>query len=135
MSECSTLSSVLVGDQSRWSCRMVALDTVVLVTSHHYTDELIVQTVGDDVIVSDGGEVLARRQRRGEPRRQKPRRAVLEAAAGRPRDRAGPWPAAAPGRAGSEHTADLVQEMVDAGTSTASGCSRPYPAARPFLNA
>jgi Domain of unknown function DUF1828 len=34
------------------------------VTSHHYADgdavELIVQTVGDEVIVSDGGEVLAR---------------------------------------------------------------------------
>ncbi|MGH4003256.1 MAG: hypothetical protein ACRDSO_03970 [Pseudonocardiaceae bacterium] len=39
-------------------------DTVLLVTSHHYADgdtvELIVQTIGDEVIVSDGGEVLAR---------------------------------------------------------------------------
>ncbi len=60
MTECSTLlSSVLAGERSRWSCRQVSADTVVLVTSHHYTDgdtvELVVQTVGDEVIVSDGG--------------------------------------------------------------------------------
>jgi hypothetical protein len=42
----------------------VPSDTVTLVTSRHYADgdtvELIVQTVGDKVIMSDGGEVLAR---------------------------------------------------------------------------
>jgi Domain of unknown function DUF1828 len=65
MTECSTLlSAVLAGERSRWTCREVSSDTVLLVTSRHYADgdtvELIVQTVGDEVIVSDGGEVLAR---------------------------------------------------------------------------
>jgi hypothetical protein len=65
MTECSTLlSSVLAGESSRWTCRELSSDAVLLVTSHHYADgdavELIVQTVGDEVIVSDGGEVLAR---------------------------------------------------------------------------
>ena len=65
MTECGTLlSSVLAGERGRWSCRQVLPDTVVLVTSHHYPDgdtvELIVQIAGDEVIVSDGGEVLAR---------------------------------------------------------------------------
>lgn len=118
MSECSTLlSSVLVGEQSRWSWRTVALDTVVLVTSHHYADgdtvELIVQTVGDDVIVSDGGEVLARldsvgvnldaRSRAGQSWKR------LLAAHAIAQDRG-----MLLRRAGSEHTADLVQEMADA---------------------
>ncbi len=61
---CALLSSVLAGESSRWTCREVSSDTVLLVTSHHYADgdtvELIAQTVGDEVIVSDGGEVLAR---------------------------------------------------------------------------
>jgi hypothetical protein len=42
----------------------VSSDTVLLVTSHHYADgdtvELMVQIVGNEVIVSKGGEVLAR---------------------------------------------------------------------------
>jgi hypothetical protein len=65
MTGCSTLlSSVLAGERGRWTCRELSSDTVLLVTSHHYADgatvELIVQTVGDEVIVSDGGGVLAR---------------------------------------------------------------------------
>ncbi|MGH3919555.1 MAG: hypothetical protein ACRDSG_11070 [Pseudonocardiaceae bacterium] len=65
MTECSTLlSSALAGENSRCTCRELSSDTVLLVTSHHYADgdtvELIVQTIGDEVIVSDGGEVPAR---------------------------------------------------------------------------
>lgn len=65
MTDCGTLlSAVLAGERGRWTCRPVSPDTVVLITSHHYSDgdvvELMVQTVDDDVIVSDGGEVLAR---------------------------------------------------------------------------
>lgn len=65
MTQCiSLLSSVLAGERPRWTYREVSSDTVLLVTPHHYADgdtvELMVQTVGDEVIVSDGGEVLAR---------------------------------------------------------------------------
>lgn len=65
MTECrALLSSVLAGESGRWTCRELSSGTVLLVTSHHYADgdtvELIVQTVGDEVIVSDGGEVLGR---------------------------------------------------------------------------
>ncbi|MGH3828118.1 MAG: hypothetical protein ACRDQX_13260, partial [Pseudonocardiaceae bacterium] len=60
----SLLSAILAGERSRWTCRELSSDTFLLVTSHHYADgdtvELIVQAVGDEVIVSDGGEVLAR---------------------------------------------------------------------------
>ena len=65
MTECSTvMSSVLAGQRSRWVCNQITPTKALLVTSHHYADgdtvELVVETVGDEVIVSDGGEVLAR---------------------------------------------------------------------------
>lgn len=65
MSECSTiLSSVLAGQSERWACEQIDADTALLITSHHYSDgdtvELLVRAAGDEVVVSDGGEVLAR---------------------------------------------------------------------------
>lgn len=118
MTECSALlSSVLAGQSSRWTCREVSSDTVLLVTSHHHADgdtvELIVRTVGDEVIVSDGGEVLARldsvgvnldsRSRVGKSWKR------LMAAHAREDDHGQLMR-----RASVEHTADLVQEMADA---------------------
>lgn len=118
MTECGTLlSSVLTGERSHWSCRQVSPDTVVLVTSRHYTDgdtvELVVQTVDDEVIVSDGGEVLARldsvgvnlnaRSRVGQSWKR------LLAAHAIEHDRG-----LLLRRASTEHAADLVQEMADA---------------------
>ncbi len=118
MTECSTLlSSVLAGESSRWTCREVSSDTVLLVTSRHYADgdtvELIVQTVGDEVIVSDGGEVLARldsvgvtvdsRTRVGTSWKRLMAAHALEDDRGR-----------LVRRASVEHTADLVREMADA---------------------
>lgn len=63
--DCEPLLSTLSAyDRDRWTCRRVAPDTILLVTSRLFADgdrvELLVQTVGDEVIVSDGGEVLAR---------------------------------------------------------------------------
>ena len=92
-------------------------DTVLLVTSHHYADgdtvELMVQTVGDEVIVSDSGEALARldsvgvnvdsRSRVGKSRKR------LLAAHGLEDDRG-----QLVRRASVEHAVDLVQEMADA---------------------
>jgi hypothetical protein len=90
---------------------------VLLVTSHHYADgdtvELIVQTVGDEVIVSDGGEVLARldsvgvnvdsRSRVGTSWKRLMAAHALEDDRGQ-----------LVRRASVEHTADLVREMADA---------------------
>jgi hypothetical protein len=92
-------------------------DTVLLVTSHHYADgdtvELIVRTVGDDVIVSDGGEVLARldsvgvnvdsRSRVGKSWKRLMSAHALEDDRGQ-----------LVRRANVERTADLVHEMADA---------------------
>ena len=118
MTECSALlSSVLAGESSRWTCREVSSDTVLLVTSHHYADgdtvALIVQTVGDEVIVSDGGEVLARldsvgvnldsRSRVGKSWKRLMAAHALEDDHGQLMR-----------RASVEHTAELVQEMADA---------------------
>ena len=118
MTECSTLlSSVLAGERRRWTCREVSSDTVLLVTSRHYADgdtvELIVQTVGDEVIVSDGGEVLARldsvgvtvdsRTRVGKSWKRLMAAHALEDDRGQ-----------LVRRASVEHTADLVREMADA---------------------
>lgn len=118
MIECSALlSAVLAGESSRWTCREVSSDTVLLVTSHHYADgdtvELIVRTVGDEVIVSDGGEVLARldsvgvnldsRSRVGKSWKRLMAAHALEDDHGQLMR-----------RANVEHTADLVQEMADA---------------------
>lgn len=118
MIECSTLlSSVLASERSRWTCREVSSDTVVLVTSHHYADgdtvELMVQTVGDEVIVSDGGEVLARldsvgvnvnsRSRVGQSWKRLMAAHALENDRGQ-----------LVRRASVEHAAELVQEMADA---------------------
>lgn len=118
MTECSTLlSSVLAGERSHWSCRQVSPDTILLVTSHHYADgdtvELVVQTVGDEVIVSDGGEVLARldsvgvninnRSRLGQSWKRLLAAHAIENDHGLLRR-----------RASIEQAADLVQEMADA---------------------
>ncbi|MCA1677340.1 MAG: DUF1828 domain-containing protein [Actinobacteria bacterium] len=118
MTECSTLlSSVLAGERGRWTCRELSSDTVLLVTSHHYADgdtvELMVQTVGDEVIVSDGGEVLARldsvgvnvdlRSRVGKSWKRLMAAHTLEDDRGQ-----------LVRRASVEHAADLVQEMADA---------------------
>ncbi|MDQ2882610.1 MAG: DUF1828 domain-containing protein [Actinomycetota bacterium] len=118
MTECSALlSSILAGEGSRWTCREVSADTVLLVTSHHYADgdtvELIVQTVGDEVIVSDGGEVLARLDSMGvnldsQSRVGKSWKRLMAAHA--LEDDRGQLMR----RASVEHTADLVQEMADA---------------------
>ncbi|MGH3818617.1 MAG: DUF1828 domain-containing protein, partial [Pseudonocardiaceae bacterium] len=118
MTVCSALlSAVLAGERSRWTCREVSADTVLLVTSHHYADgdtvELIVQTVGDEVIVSDGGEVLARLDsvgvtvdsgsRVGTSWKRLMAAHALE-------DHRGQLVR----RTGVEHAADLVREMADA---------------------
>ena len=118
MTECSALlSSVLAGERSRWTCRKVSSDTVLLVTPHHYADgdtvELMVQTVGNEVIVSDGDEVLARldsvgvnvdsRSRVGQSWKRLMAAHALE-------DDRGQFVR----RASIEHTAELVQEMADA---------------------
>ncbi len=118
MTECNTLlSSVLASERGRWTCREVSADTVLLVTSHHYADgdtvELIVQTVGDEVIVSDGGEVLARldsvgvnldsRSRVGTSWKRLMAAHALEDDHGQ-----------LVRRASVEHAADLVREMADA---------------------
>jgi len=111
------LSSVLAGERGRWSCRQVSPDTVVLVTSHHYPDgdtvKLIVQTVDDEVIVSDGGEVLARldsvgvninaRSRIGQSWKRLLAAHAVEHDGG-----------LLLRRASAEHAAALVQEMADA---------------------
>ena len=65
MTECSTaMSAVLAGERSRWACHQLSATKAMLVTSHHYADgdtvELIVETVGEEVVVSDGGEILSR---------------------------------------------------------------------------
>ncbi|MGQ0776288.1 MAG: DUF1828 domain-containing protein [Pseudonocardiales bacterium] len=95
----------------------MSADTVLLVTSHHYADgdtvELIVQTVGDEVIVSDGGEVLARLDSVGvnvhsSSRIGKSWKRLLAAHA--LEDDGGQLVR----RASVEHTVDLVQEMADA---------------------
>ncbi|MGH3810663.1 MAG: DUF1828 domain-containing protein [Pseudonocardiaceae bacterium] len=118
MTVCSALlSSILAGERSRWTCREVSADTVLLVTSHHYADgdtvELIFQTVGDEVIVSDGGEVLARLDsvgvtvdsgsRVGTSWKRLMAAHALE-------DHRGQLVR----RTGVEHAADLVREMADA---------------------
>ena len=118
MTECSTLlSSVLSGERSRWSCRQVAPDTVLLVTSHHYSDgdtiELMVQTVGSEVIVSDGGETLARLDSfgvnlDGTGRAGQSWRRLLAAHAVENND------GLLLRRASVDRAADLVQEMADA---------------------
>lgn len=118
MTACSTLlSSVLAGERSRWTCREVSEDTVLLVTSHHYADgdtvELMVQIVGDEVIVSDGGEVLARLDSVGvntAPRSRVGQSWKRLLAAHALEDDRGQLVR----RAGIEHAADLVQEMADA---------------------
>ncbi|MGQ0773625.1 MAG: DUF1828 domain-containing protein [Pseudonocardiales bacterium] len=92
-------------------------NTVLVVTSQHYADgdtvELLVQTVGDDVIVSDGGEVLARldsvgvnvdsRSRVGTSWKRLLAAHALEDDRGQ-----------LVRRASVEHIADLVQDMADA---------------------
>lgn len=118
MTTCSTvLSSVLAGERSRWSCREVSSDTVLLVTSHHYADgdtiELMVQIVGDEVIVSDGGEVLARLDSVGlntDPRSRVGQSWKRLVAAHALEDDRGQLLR----RADVEHAADLVQEVVEA---------------------
>ncbi|MGH3695884.1 MAG: DUF1828 domain-containing protein [Pseudonocardiaceae bacterium] len=87
-------------------------------TSHHYADgdtvELIVQTVGDEVIVSDGGEVSARLDSVGVNVRSHSRVGTswkrLIAAHALDEDDRGQLVR----RARVEHAADLVQEMADA---------------------
>lgn len=118
MTEGSTLlSSVLAGERSLWASRQVSPDTVLLVTSRHYADgdtvELMVQAVGDEVIVSDGGEVLARLDSVGvnvDPRSRVGRSWKQLLAAHALEDDRGQLVR----RAGAEHAADLVQEMADA---------------------
>lgn len=93
-------------------------DTVLLVTSHHYADgdtvELIVQTVGDEVIVSDGGEVLARLDTVGVNVDSRSRVGMswkrLIAAHALDEDDRGQLVR----RASVEHAAELVREMADA---------------------
>jgi hypothetical protein len=119
MTVCSVLlSSILAGERSRWTCREVSADTVLLVTSHHYADgdtvELMVQTVGDEVIVSDGGEVLARLDSVGvnvdsRSRVGKSWKRLIAAHALDEDDRG-----QLVRRASVKHAADLVQEMADA---------------------
>ncbi len=118
MTECSALlSSVLTGQRSRWTCRELSSDTVLLVTPHRYADgdsvELMVQTVGDEVIVSDGGEVMARLDSAGvtldsHSRVGKSWKRLMAAHA--LEDHRGQLVR----RASVEHAADLVQEMADA---------------------
>lgn len=118
MTACSTLlSSVLAGERSRWSCREVSADTLLLITSHHYADgdtvELMVQVAGDEVIVSDGGEVLARLDSAGvntDPRGRVGQSWKRLVAAHALEDNRGQLVR----RAAVEHAADLVQEMADA---------------------
>lgn len=58
------MDAVLAGESSRWTCRELADGVLLLVTSRQFSDgdlvELLVQVDGDQVTVSDGGEVLAR---------------------------------------------------------------------------
>lgn len=118
MTKCSALlSSILEGERSRWTCREVSPDTVLLVTSHHYADgdtvELMVQTVGDEVIVSDGGEVLARLDSVGVNLDSHSRVGEswlrLMAAHALENDRG-----QLVRRTSAKHAGDLVQEMADA---------------------
>lgn len=115
---CGTLlSSILAGEQSRWGCRDISADTVLLVTSRHFADgdtvELMVRIVDDEVIVSDGGEVLARLDSVGvdidRPGRIGDSWSRLLAAHALEHDHGQLLR-----RGGIEHTADLVQEMSDA---------------------
>lgn len=58
------LASLIKGEQLRWHCRQISPETVLLVTSRQFADgdtvELLVRVLDDEVVVSDGGEILAR---------------------------------------------------------------------------
>lgn len=65
MTSCDSLiTSVLDENAAGWYCRAVSEDTVLLVSPLHYADgdsvEVMVKTIGDEVVVHDGGEVAAR---------------------------------------------------------------------------
>ena len=65
MTSCDSLvASVLAENAAGWSCRAVSEDTVLLVSPLHYADgdavEVMVKTIGNEVVVHDGGEVAAR---------------------------------------------------------------------------
>lgn len=65
MTSCESLVACVLAQQaSGWSCRVVSQDTVLLISPLHYSDgdvvEVMVKTVGDEVIVHDGGEIIAR---------------------------------------------------------------------------
>ncbi|MGH3815985.1 MAG: DUF1828 domain-containing protein [Pseudonocardiaceae bacterium] len=120
MTECGPLlSSVLAGVRGRWSCREISPDTMLLITSHHFADgdaiELLVQIVEDEVVVSDGGEVLARLDSMGVNVDKRGRISDswtrLLAAHALEHERG-----QLVRRANIEHAADLVQEMADAVT-------------------
>jgi hypothetical protein len=70
MTRCTELvSSVLAEDSAEWHCRSVDEQTVHLVTPRYYADgdavELLVRTLGDELVVSDGGDTLARLEMSG----------------------------------------------------------------------
>lgn len=70
MSGCKELvSSVLADEASEWSCRAVDAATAQLIAPRYYADgdavELLVKTLGDELVVSDGGETLARLEMAG----------------------------------------------------------------------
>lgn len=118
MTGCSgLLSSIVDDDRSQWTCRQVSPDTLLVVTPHHYADgdtvELMVQTIGDEVIVSDGGEVLARLDSVGvnvDPRSRVGQSWKRLLAAHAVDDDRGQLVR----RAGIKYAADLVREMADA---------------------
>jgi hypothetical protein len=65
MTSCDSLvAAVLAETTAGWYCRAVSDDTVLLVSPHHYADgdavEVMIKTIGEEVVVHDGGEVAAR---------------------------------------------------------------------------
>lgn len=58
------IAAVLFHLSGQWSCRALAEDAVLVTGASHYSDadavELIARVDGDDIVVTDGGETLAR---------------------------------------------------------------------------
>lgn len=117
--DCDPLLGALVEEErGRWRCRRVAPDTILLITSRHFSDgdtvELLVQVAGDEVVVSDGGEVLARLDNAGvnvESSRGRVGRSwtTLLAAHGLEHD-----DGQLVRRSSLDHAVDVIHEMTDA---------------------
>lgn len=65
MSNCDSLVAAVLAEQAEgWACRLLADDTLLLVSPLHYSDgdavEVMVKTSGNEVIIHDGGESVAR---------------------------------------------------------------------------